>query len=322
MKFRSTCLYPWFLVIQLSLSLPALAGPCGKTGPIVFGGLDWDSARFHNAVAALLLEKAWGCRTDEIPGSTLPMLAGLARGDVHILMEVWKDNVTEVWGKAVRRGQVEDAGVNFPDAVQGWYVPRYLVEGKDAAAPGLRSVGDLPRYKQLFRDPEEPGKGRFYNCIAGWSCEVINTKKLGAYGLLDSYTNFRPGTGAALAAAISSAVKRRQPVLAYYWGPTWLLGKYDLVMLQEPAWDAKIWQQLGEEKRPKKATAYPMVAVYKGVNKKFAAGAPQVARGANTEAAGAPQLAANVRARPMACFRAHWNAWETRQRLCHLSETG
>ena len=63
---------------------------------------------------------------------------------------------------------------------------------------------DLARYKHLFRDPEEPAKGRFYNCILGWNCEVVNTNKLKAYGLDGHFTNFRAGTGAALAAAIAS----------------------------------------------------------------------------------------------------------------------
>ena len=42
---------------------------------------------------------------------------------------------------------------------------------------------DVVRYKYLFRDPEEPAKGRFYKCILGWNCEVVNTNKLKAYGL-------------------------------------------------------------------------------------------------------------------------------------------
>ncbi|WP_205508360.1 glycine betaine ABC transporter substrate-binding protein, partial [Stenotrophomonas indicatrix] len=74
--------------------------------------------------------------------------------------------------------------------------------GIEAKAPELRSVADLPRYKALFRDPEEPAKGRFYNCPTGWTCEIVNSQKLKAYRLQDSYTNFRTGTGPALDAAI------------------------------------------------------------------------------------------------------------------------
>ena len=74
-------------------------------------------------------------------------------------------------------------GTTFPDASEGWYVPRDLVDGPDAKAPDLKSVTDLKRHKALFSDPDEPAKGRFYNCVAGWVCEGVNSKKLIAYGL-------------------------------------------------------------------------------------------------------------------------------------------
>jgi glycine betaine/proline transport system substrate-binding protein len=197
-----------------------LASACEVDHAVVFAGLDWDSNAFHTALAQRIVRDGFGCKVDLIPGSTIPLHNGMARGDIHVMMEVWRSNTPPSWTEGVAAGKLAEVGVNFPDAVQGWFVPRYLVEGPKAPAAGLRSVADLPRFKALFRDPEEPSKGRFLNCIAGWECEVTNTKKLHAYGLADSYTNFRPGTGAALDAAILSALKRKRPVLFYYWGPT------------------------------------------------------------------------------------------------------
>ena len=37
---------------------------CDLDRPVVFGGLDYDSASFHTAVARFILEKGYGCRTD------------------------------------------------------------------------------------------------------------------------------------------------------------------------------------------------------------------------------------------------------------------
>lgn len=253
---------------------------CELDRPVVFAGLDYDSAQFHNAVAEYIIQHGYGCRTDEVPGSVIPLLNGMARGDVDVDMEIWKDNITEAWEKAEAAGQVVDLGINFPDAVQGWYVPRYLVEGPNAPAPDLRSVSDLPRYKALFEDPEEPGKGRFYNCIPGWNCEVVNTKKLTAYGLDGDFTNFRPGSGSALDAAIESAILRQRPIFFYYWGPTWLLGKIgdQVVMLQEPPYDAAVWKELSDSDHPTRATAYPTVAVHVGANAEFAKAAPELVK--------------------------------------------
>lgn len=260
-------------------SLPASASSCPIDRPIVFAGLDWDSARFHNAVAGRLLSAGYGCETTSIPGATIPLNNGVARGDIDVIMEVWRNNLPDVWVKAVERGQVRDIGPNFPDAVQGWYVPRYVVEGPDAPAPDLKQVNDLPRYKHLFDDREEPGKGRFHNCIAGWACEIVNTRKLEAYGLNDHYTNFLPGTGEALAAAVAGAIKRQRPILFYYWSPTWLTGMYDLVRLDEPPFEAEAFDTLRRVDAPLQGgVAYPPAVVAIGVNTQFEAQAPNIVR--------------------------------------------
>ena len=257
---------------------------CELDRTIVFAGLDWDSNRFHTEVAGFVLKHGYGCDTDTIPGSTIPLLTGMARGDIDVTMEIWKDNVTAAWTKAETAGQVRDLGTNFPDAVQGWLVPRYLVEGDGkrgikAVAPGLKRVTDLPAHKALFRDPEEPSKGRFYNCILGWNCEDVNTRKLEAYGLLDHFTNFRPGSGAALSAVIASNYLRGKPFVAYYWGPTWVLGKFDLVMLEETPYNEKDWLAMHQDKDPNAPpVAYPVVEVNVGVNAKFAEQAPALVR--------------------------------------------
>lgn len=258
------------LLCALLVATPAQA--CDIDRPIVFAGLDWDSVGFHNAVARFILEQGYGCKTDVMPGTTIPLLQGIAQGDVDIAMEIWRDAVTEVWQRAMTRGQVVEVGVNFPDATQGWYVPRYVIEKN----PDLKSVTDLARHKDLFADPEEPGKGRFYNCIAGWNCEIVNTNKLRAYGLAKDFTNFRPGTGAALSAAVAGAYLKKEPILFYYWAPTWLLGSYDLVALSEPAWNEADWKGLAGDPAYPRAVAYPTVEVWIGANKAFAEKAPQV----------------------------------------------
>lgn len=156
-------------------------------------------------------------------------------------------------------------------------MPRYLVSGPDAKAPELKSVQDLKRYKDLFADPEEPGKGRFYNCVAGWVCEGINSKKLIAYGLAGDFTNIRGGSGEATVAAVEAALKRKRPVLFYYWGPSWLLGAYDLVKLDEPPFDQAVWEELKASDAPSRASAYPVSRVVIGANVGLAKQAPQLA---------------------------------------------
>lgn len=281
--------------LSLALLLAAVAPParaqgqdCGGLGrPVVFGELDWESAQVATWIARHVLEAGFGCETTAIPGTVVPLYQGAIRGDVDVIMEVWTDNTPAQWTDALAEGTVQHAGVAFDDAVQGWYVPRYLVEGDpdrgiEASAPDLRSVFDIPRYKELFRDPEQPDKGRFYNCVIGWQCEVVNGVKLHAYELDDDLTNFRSGTGVALAAELEGAYRRGDPWLGYYWGPTWVLGQLDLYMLEEPPFTQECWDAFTAlVDRPEEATfacAYPTSTAVVAIGSRFLEDAPDMVR--------------------------------------------
>ncbi|GAB7529253.1 ABC transporter substrate-binding protein [Pseudomonas sp. 3A(2025)] len=201
-------------------------------------------------VLQTLLKDGYGCTVDTLPGNSITMESALGSNDIQVLAEEWVGR-SEVWNKAAASGKVVGVGAPIIGATEGWYVPRYLIEGDakrniKAKAPGLRKISDLSQYVELFKDPEEPAKGRFYNCPAGWTCELENSEMLKSYGLEASYTNFRPGTGPALDAAVLSSYKRGEPILFYYWTPTPLMGQVDLVRLEEkPGEDKKISIQVG-----------------------------------------------------------------------------
>lgn len=265
------------LLLSAVLGLdPASADSCDIDRPVVLAGLDYGSAAFSNAVASTILTKGFGCRVEIRRGTVLPLVRDLANGDVDILMELWKANPPETWVRDEANGKVVRAGTNYTDAVQGWFVPAYMTKGRGASAHRLRSVDDLARYKHLFTDPEYPRKGRFHNCPVGWQCETVNSKKLKAYRLDREFVNFRPSSGAAFDDAVSNAVGARKAILFYYWGPTWLVRKLDLVMLSEPAFNQTAWLKMLNSKRPIKGTAYPASDVVIAANAKFAGQAPAI----------------------------------------------
>lgn len=255
---------------------------CELDRPVVFAGLDWDSNAVHTEIARFIMEKGFDCRTDIIPGTTVPLLNGQIRGDIDVTMEMWRDNVRDIYDPAIADGKAVDLGVNYPDAVQGWFVPNYVISGENTVAPDLKSVADLPKYKDVFADPEEPGKGRFYNGVAGWGAEGVSTKKLYAYGLDKDYTNFRAGSGSALVGAAEAALLRKRPIVFYYWGPTWFLGKIgdQVTMLEEPPFNQEVWDKLQAETNPenvKEATAFPVIEVTISANPDFVKAAPKLA---------------------------------------------
>ena len=178
-------------------------------------------------------------------------------------------------------------GTNTPASEQAFWVDRATAE-----ANGLKSVEDMkkPGVWELFKDPENPTKGRMTSCISGWTCYTINYVKLREYGLDEMYTNFDPGSGGALDAAISGAFTKGKPIFSYYWTPTSLMGKaeIDMVRLEEPAYDADCWAAMsvvvedikanGEEAYvPSCANEYKDMALTKTVRADWAAENPDIA---------------------------------------------
>ena len=72
---------------------------------------------------------------------------------------------------------------------------------------------------------------------------------------------------AALSAAMTSAWDKQAPIVAYYWEPTWLLGKYDFVLLEDDPYDPETYHEgIG---------ACPAVTVTVAVSNDFAASNPE-----------------------------------------------
>jgi glycine betaine/proline transport system substrate-binding protein len=247
---------------------------CASGKPVKFAGITWESGTVLTALMRHVMEHGYGCKTEEIPGNSVTMEVALSTNDVQVFAEEWIGR-SEAWNKAATAGKVKAVGHVIVGATEGWYVPEYVVAGDPkrnikAAAPDLKAVADVARYKALFKDDEEPAKGRFLNCPAGWTCEGINSQKLKAYKLGDSFVNFRPGTGAALDAAISSAVQRGKPVLFYYWTPTGLMGKYKFVQLQEGAYDEACYKTLtNKDNSAPCGSGSPPVTIQAGVSTVF-----------------------------------------------------
>ncbi|MFK0090019.1 ABC transporter substrate-binding protein [Pseudomonas sp. NPDC090755] len=238
----------------LALSLVGHGHAVDKTTPIHFGDITWESGSLTTEILRLIVEKGYGYPTDTLPGSTVSMEVALARNDIQVIAEEWAGR-SPAWVKAEQAGQVFAIGDTVKNADEGWYVPAFVIKG-DAArgirplAPDLRSVTDLKRYAQVFSDPEAPDKGRFLNSPSGWTSEIVNSQKLKAYGLEALYVNFRSGSGAALDAEITSSIRRGKPVLFYYWSPTPLMGRFELVRLKEPPFNAEAWKTLTDASHP------------------------------------------------------------------------
>ena len=238
MKFLRNLLLPLAFAGFMALgTTSANAATC----KVHLGDFDWDSANVHTAIVSFILEKGYGCEVEVTKGSTSPIMAAHYDGQLDIITEVWRDNIVKKFEEEIAKGTIVELGTNTPSSTQGFYVDKATSDKYN-----LKHVDDMKSAEiaKLFADPEEPGKGRMTSCISGWTCYTINLVKHKVYGLEEFYTNFDPGSSGALDAAIAGGFKKGKPVFTYYWTPTGLMGKVDLVQLKEPAYDSACWAEM------------------------------------------------------------------------------
>ena len=244
-KFLSTII----IISILALTVVGCSGNSGSggKGEINFADAGWDSNKLHNAIAGVIAEEVWAYSWKETPGSTTVLHEGLLKGEVDVHMEEWTDNLAS-YKKDLADGKLKELSTNFDDNYQGIYVPRYVIEGDaergiEAMAPDLKTVEDLKKYPEVFKDEENPKMGRIYGGIPGWEVDEILYNKYQYLNLDENFVYFRPGSEAALATAITSAYEKGEAVAAYYWEPTWLLGLYDMVLLEDEPFDEATYKE-------------------------------------------------------------------------------
>src|SRR5690625_152677 len=266
-------------VILVSLSIIMLAA-CGDSDAegtideIVFADAGWDSIRVHNHIAQTIIEEGFDYDTDVTAGSTAATVQGLREGDINAYTEVWTDNIKEAYEEAIDAGDIIKVSTNFDDNDQGLYVPTYVIEGDperdiEPMAPDLKTVEDLKDYPDVFEDPEDKGRGRIINGPSGWSVQEAITEKFDTYGLDETMNDFIPGSDSAAVADLVDAYNKGEGWVGYYWAPTSITAKYDLILLEEADYDPEIWDE-------NSGTEFPPNDVVVAVHKDLPNQAPEV----------------------------------------------
>ena len=223
----------------------------GPKETIIFADTQWQSLWINNEIAMFIIENGYQYPVEVVTVTTSVMQQAMVDDEIQVIMEVWWSNIEDWWNTERDAGTIVELGDIFESSAQGFYVPRYVIEGDpergiEPMAPDLKSVDDLPKYKDIFADPEDPEKGVLISCVTGWNCAEVIRIKTYAYGLDDTFNLAEPGSSGALDAAIAGPYKKGEAVVSYYWEPTWLLGVYDMVMLEEPAYNDECWAKITE----------------------------------------------------------------------------
>jgi len=246
----------------------ATAADCGT---VTIASMNWQSAEVLSALDKLILNEGYGCSADIIVGDTVPTITSMAeKGQPDIAPEAWIDLLPDVVKKGTEEGRIIQVGSPLPDGgEQGWWIPQYFAD----AHPEIKTIPDLLKHPELFPSAEDPSKGAILNGPQGWGGTVVTSQLFKAYeGEKAGFTLVDTGSAAGLDGSIAKAYEREQPVAAYYWAPTALLGKYPMVKLESGVEnDAAEWKRCNTvaECPDPKPNAWPIDTIVTLVAKPF-----------------------------------------------------
>lgn len=266
---------PWLLAAAtLPLSLTVSAEECGH---VTIADMNWNSATMLAHLDQFILQHGYGCDAELVPGDSIPTTTSMIeKSEPDIAPEMWSNTMREALDLGVNEGRLRYAGVTLSDGgEEGFWVPAYMVEDD----PSLKTLAGVKAKAQLFRHPEDPERSAMMGCPAGWTCQITTEHLFEALKLADAgFELVDPGSGAGLAASIAKAYERKAPWFGYYWAPTAVLGKYEMVKVDfGTGVDVEHYQSCITQADclDPKPTMYPPSPVDTVVTEKFARRAPE-----------------------------------------------
>lgn len=255
-----------------AISLHLFAGSAhADCGTVSIAEMNWASAGVAANVDKIILEEGYGCEVELVTGDTLPTFTAMnEKGQPDVAPELWINAVRTPLDQAVSEDRlVMAADILSEGGLDGWWMPKFLADEH----PDIKTVQQALEHKELFPSPDDPAKGVIYNCPPGWQCQASLGNLFRALdGETKGFEIVDTGSAAALDGTIASAFEKKTGWLGYYWSPTAILGKYEMVRLSfgvphdKAEWDA--CTSVLDCANPK-INSYPVSEVYTVVTKKF-----------------------------------------------------
>jgi len=169
-----------------------------------------------------------GYKVEYVTAGNYPQFSGLSDGSISATLEVWMNNVGDIFPKALAEGKIEDIGQLELETKEGWMYPKYLAE----ICPGLPDWTALekPECVQALSTPDTFPNGRVLDYPAEWGSRSEAIIK-------DNNLPLQPipaGSEGALVAELESAAASKSPLLMMFWGPHYALAQVEVDWVKMP----------------------------------------------------------------------------------------
>lgn len=204
-----------------TLSLAASATCAQATEPIKLATTNWADVLAVANVAKYVLEKDLNQPVSFVQADIGIQYQAIARGDIDIMVGGWLPIAHAVY-YAKYKNDMEDTGIIYSGAKNGWAVPDYVPENE------VSSISDLnkPEVKSKLNATItgiEPGGGGLMQA----SYQALKDYNLDGYNLLAS-------SEAGMLAALARAYQSKSWIVVTVWNPHWLWQKWQMRYLKDP----------------------------------------------------------------------------------------
>ena len=198
-----------------------------KDESIKFTMLEWTGQHVSTHIAGQLLQKM-GYKVEYVTAGSFPEFSGLADGTLDASVEVWTNNIGDIYPKVLAEKKIEVLGLLGLDTREGWIYPKYM----EQICPGLPDWTALtkPGCAQALATPDTLPNGRLLDYPADWgsrSAAIIKDNNM-------PLTAIAAGSEGALVAELEGAVAAKKPLVMMFWAPHYALAEAEVGWVKMP----------------------------------------------------------------------------------------
>ena len=228
---RSTKIFAALCAAAISVGSTA-----SMAADVTIGVPNWPSAQATAHVLKVALESRLGLDVALEDATNVQLFKGMDAGTLDVHPEAWLPNLDHLRREFVISKKTVKMHPSGATGTQAMCVTKGTAE-----RTGIKSIKDLrnPEMSAKF-DTDGNGKGEVWIGAAGWGSTPIEQVRARSYGY-DQTMDLKIMPESEALAEVDAAVAAKKDIVFFCYTPHHMFAAYDLVVLEEPAYDASKW---------------------------------------------------------------------------------
>ena len=222
--------------IAAAAALSLLSGGAAQAADLVIGVPNWPSVNATAHVLKVVIEDNYGLDVELQNGTNPIVFEAMDSGSMHVHPEVWLPNQANLHDKFVKSKGTVRMNPNGVASFQGMCVTKHTADEH-----GVSKLSDLtsPDIAQLF-DTDGDGRGEVWIGAPGWASTNVEKIRAKSYGY-DATMELKEMDETLALAEVDNAVTQEKPIVFFCYTPHHMFALHELVILDEPKFDAAKW---------------------------------------------------------------------------------